>query len=67
MASFWLLWLENRKLLRDKRGDIELDQLGKLVIALVFLLVLIFIVTIIIGGEFGNQEDEIEGVFSILN
>ena len=67
MMQFWSMWLKNRKLLKDKRGDIELDQLGKLIIALVFLLVLIFIVTLVIGGEFGNQEEEIEGVFNIFN
>ncbi len=50
----------------SKKGDLEMDELGKLLIALALLIVLIVIVTIYIGGEFSNQEDKVKGVFSIL-
>lgn len=46
----------------SKKGSIELDQLGKLIIGLVLFLILIYIVTVILGGELGSQGTEIKDV-----
>lgn len=53
MIEFWKFWLQNRK------ADLELDELGKIIIGLVLLLVLIAIVTVVIRGEFDNQGDKL--------
>ena len=66
MLEFWKLWLKNKSLLKDKRGDLELDELGKVILGLIVLLILIVIVTVVIRGEFSSQEDKVEGMFDIF-
>lgn len=44
----------------SKKGDLEWDQIGKVIIALVALIILIYIITQVIGGELGNQGDKIK-------
>lgn len=51
---------------RNSKGDLELDELGKLLIGLVLLIVLVVIVTVYIGGEFGNQGDKIKDAFNFM-
>lgn len=51
---------------RNKKGDLEWDEIGKLIIALVVLIIIIYIITMIIGGEFGTQGDKIKDAFSIF-
>jgi hypothetical protein len=48
----------------SKKGAIEMDELGKLIIGLVLFLVLIYIVSVMIGGEVGSQQEEVEDIFS---
>lgn len=50
----------------SKKGAIEMDELGKLIIGLVLFLLLIYIVSVLIGGEIGAQKDEVSDVFSNL-
>ncbi|NQZ84742.1 MAG: hypothetical protein HRU03_03405 [Nanoarchaeales archaeon] len=51
---------------KNKCGAIEMDELGRLIIGLVFFIVLIYIVTVIIGGDIKSQEEDIGDVFSTL-
>ena len=53
-------WLQNRK------GDLEMDQLGKLIIGAIVLIILIYIVTVVIKGEFDDQGGNVENIFSSL-
>jgi hypothetical protein len=50
----------------SKKGAIELDELGKLIIGLVLFIILIYIVSVLVGGEIGSQKEEVTGVFSSL-
>ena len=52
---------------KNKKGDIEWDEIGKVIIALVVLIIIIYIVTVVIRGEFGNQSDKIKDGFNIFN
>ena len=52
--------------LKNNKGGIELDQLGKLIIALVLLIVLIVIVTVVIQGELDSQAVGISDAFKIF-
>lgn len=54
-------------LIRNKKGDLELDQLGKLIIGVILFIILIYIVTVVIGGEIGNQTGEVGDVIGGLN
>ncbi len=54
------------KLIKTKKGDLELDELGKLLIALVLIVILIYIVVYIIGGEFGSQGENIVDTLDTL-
>lgn len=54
------------KMKLNKKGDFELDQLGKLIIAAIVLILLIVIITVYIGGELGNQEDRITSIFNLF-
>jgi len=58
MIEFWKFWLKNRK------GDLELDQLGKIILGLILLIVLIVIITVVIRGEFSNQGDKLRNTLS---
>ncbi len=60
MFEFWKYWAKNRK------GDLELDQLGKLILAAVGLLILIVIVTVVINGELENQGEKVGGAFGFF-
>ena len=50
----------------NKRGDFELDQLGKLILAAIVLILLITIVTIYIGGELDSQGSRISAVLDLF-
>jgi t-SNARE complex subunit (syntaxin) len=54
------------KLQKQKKADLELDELGKLIIGLVLLIVLIVIVTVVIKTELFNSGDKVLDVFSIF-
>lgn len=51
--------------LRSKKADLALGYMGKMIIALVALLVLLYIIGII-TGEFGSQGDKTVDVLSNL-
>lgn len=51
----------------NKRGDIELDELGKIILKVILLVLLIVIITVVISGEFSNQVDKIKGAFGLLS
>ena len=53
-------------MIRTRKGDLEIDQLGKLILAAVLLLVMVIIIGSIISGEFSNQFEKIKEVFSIF-
>ncbi len=53
------------QLIKTKKGDLELDELGKVILGLVLLLILIIII-MIIKGEFSNQEGVLKGMFNIF-
>ncbi len=54
-------------IIKNKKGDLEIDEIGKLIIGLVLLIVLIAIVTIYIGGDLSDQSDSVVGAFDIFN
>ena len=60
MDSFFKTWLKNRN------GDIELDQLGKLILGLIFFILLIYIVSVVIRGELEDQGDGLLDAFNIF-
>ena len=49
----------------NKKGELAISYLGKIIIAVVALLILLYIIGVI-NGEFGNQEDKIKGIFGFL-
>ncbi len=51
---------------KNKKGGIEMDELGKLIIGLVLFIILIYIVSVLIGGELGSQKGEVTDVFSSI-
>jgi len=53
-----------RFLRKAKNGDIEFDQLGMLILGLILFIILIYIVTVVIGGEMGNQTTEVKDVLT---
>ena len=61
MLSFAKYYLKNRK------GDLELDELGKMIIATVVLVILIVIVTVYIKGSLDDQAGEVGNVFNVLD
>lgn len=50
----------------NKKGDFELDQLGKLIIAAIVLILLVVIVSVYIGGELNSQEDKLNSIFNFF-
>ncbi len=50
--------------IRNKKGDLELDEIGKLILGGLLLLILIYIVGYVIKGEFSDQGDKVVGIFS---
>ena len=54
------------KLKLTRKADLELDELGKLIIGLVLLIVLIVIITVVIKGELFGAGDRVLGVFDIF-
>ena len=55
-----------RFFIRNKKGDLELDEIGKLILGGLLLLILIYIIGYVISGEFSNQGDKVDDVFSIF-
>ena len=53
-------------LFENKKGDIELDYVGKAILGAILLAILIFVVTMYIGGEFDTQVDRIRDVFRVF-
>lgn len=53
-------------LFRDKKGDLEWDQIGKILIALVALIILIYVITQVIGGELDTQGGKIADSVNFL-
>jgi len=51
------------KKLNNKIAGVEWDQLAKIILALVALIILIYIITQVIGVELGNQSDIVTGGF----
>lgn len=51
---------------RNKKGDLELDELGKLILGGILLLLLIYIITVFLKGEFGSQKDDVKSIFDIF-
>lgn len=54
------------KLIKSNKGSLELDELGKVIIGLTLLIILIVIVTVVIGPEFGNQGDKVDSIFGMF-
>jgi hypothetical protein len=50
----------------SKKGALEMDELGKLIIGLILFIILIYIVSLMIGGEIGAQKEEVTDVFSSI-
>ncbi len=64
MGSFWKIWFRNRvSLLKHKKGDLEIDEIGKVIIGLILLIILIVVITVVIRGEFSNQGSQIKDIF----
>ena len=53
-------------ILVNKKGDLELDELGKLILGLILLIVLIVIITVYIRGDMSDQTDNVKNIFSNL-
>lgn len=49
-----------------KKGDLEFDELGKLILGLILLLVLIVIVTVVIKGELWKGGEKLKDIFTIF-
>lgn len=52
--------------MKNKIGAIELEHLGKLILAIILLLVLIGIVTVVIKGELSSQGDKVKDIFNFF-
>ncbi len=53
-------------LIKSKKGDWELDELGKVIFYLVVLIVIIAIIWLVIKGEFATQGDKAKDVFDMI-
>lgn len=51
---------------RNKKGAIEFDELGKLIIGIVFIIVLLTIVGIIIKDRLFDQGDRVKEGFTLI-
>ena len=60
MMGFWKHWAKNRK------GDLELDELGKLILGILLLVILTVIVTVIIGGKLDEEGENVKGIFNLF-
>ena len=50
----------------NKKGDLELDELGKLILGLILLIILIVIVMVYIKNDMSSQADNVKSIFSNL-
>jgi len=60
------IYFKMKFLRKNNKGDLEIDELGKLILGLILLLVLIVIVTVYINGEFINQEEGLGSIFGFF-
>lgn len=51
---------------KNKKGDLELDELGKIILGVIFLVVLIVIITVAIRGELFSQGEKIKDIFNFF-
>ena len=51
---------------KQKKAAIEIDELVKLIMAGIALLILLVIVGLVIGGEFTHQGDKLKSIFTGL-
>ncbi len=54
------------KLLKNKTGDLELDEIGKIILGLIVLVILIVIITVVIKGELFSQGERVKDIFSFF-
>lgn len=52
--------------LKNRKGDIELDELGKLILAAILLVILVVIITLVIGGKFTEEGENVRGIFDFF-
>lgn len=50
----------------NKKGDLEIDELGKLILGLILLIVLIVIITVVIKKEFYSAGRDAVGLFDLF-
>lgn len=50
-------------LIKNKKADIELDQLGKLIIGIIVFIILLYFVSVFIGGKITQEDEAISGIF----
>ncbi len=55
-----------RQIIKTRKGDLELDEIGKLLLALILLLILIAIVTLIFIPGFETQSSDLKGIFNFF-
>ena len=55
------------KNIKNKIASIEMDQVGYIILGLVLLLVLIYIVTVVLGGEIDDQGEKVSGIFRLFD
>ena len=54
-----IIIIKNNFFKKNKSGALELDELGKLIIGVILFIILIYIVTVVIGGEFTAPKEDI--------
>jgi hypothetical protein len=57
---------KNNGIFRDKKGEIVVDEIGKLIFALIVFLVLLVIITVYITGGLNDQEGQLRNIFNLF-
>jgi uncharacterized membrane protein len=56
----------NNLLKRSIKGELTTDELGKMIILVVGLIVIIYIITVIIKGDISEQGEIVKSTFDVL-
>lgn len=51
---------------KNKSGWILTDQIGYIILALILIVILMYIIGILLGGEINDQGEKVKGVFDFL-
>jgi len=54
-------------MIRIKKGGIEMDQIGYLILGLILLIILIYIISSVISPELDSQGNKVKGIFDMFS